>query len=80
MRAKVKNVPATELILTRVLDGFAQELVDASDEEVLQAARDLGMDPTLRESAAFAGVTYFARPQLSDFFDLEVRHKLPREE
>lgn len=76
MRAKVKKV-STETTLMRVLDALAQEAIDASDEEVTQAATDLRMDPTKPDSAAFAGVTYFARPQLSDFFDIEASPRLP---
>ena len=75
MRTKVTKRPA-ELALTRVLDALAQELIDASDEEILDATRSLGMDPTMRESSAFAGITYPARPRLSDFFDLDLRKKL----
>jgi hypothetical protein len=75
MRAKVKKDPS-ELVLTRTLDAFAKELIDASDEEILEVAKDLAMDPRTRESAAFAGVTYPARWQLSDFFDLEASKQL----
>jgi hypothetical protein len=74
MRAKVKRDPS-ELVLTRTLDAFAKELIDASDEEILEVAKDLGMDPTTRESAAFQGVTYPARWQLSDFFDVQAPQK-----
>ena len=70
MRAKVKN-DSSELVLTRTLDAFAQELIDASDEEIVEVAKSLGMDPTARSSAAFQGVTYPARWQLSDFFDVQ---------
>lgn len=76
MRAKVTKASA-ESALARVLDSLAQELIDVPDEEIVEAAKSLGMDPRARESAAFAGVTYPARPQLSDFFDLEARQKLP---
>jgi hypothetical protein len=75
MRTKVKK-PSPELALTRVLDALARELIDTTDEEILAAAKDLRMDPSKRESAAFAGLTYFARPQLSDFFDLPEARKL----
>jgi hypothetical protein len=69
MRTKVKTI-TSEMKLTRILDAFAQELVDTSDDEISAAATDLGMD--LRKgSSAFAGVTYPARPQLADFFDVE---------
>jgi hypothetical protein len=70
MRTKVKRA-SPEAALMRVLDALAQEAIEASDEEVAAAATDLRMDLNERESAAFAGLTYFARPQLSDFFDVE---------
>ena len=70
MRTKVRR-PSADVALTRILIALEQELIDASDEEVMQAAKDLGMDPTMRESAAFAGLTYTGQPQLSDFFDME---------
>jgi hypothetical protein len=76
MRTKVNRTSA-EAALARVLDALIQELIDVSDEEIVDAAKSLGMDPRARESAAFAGVTYPARPQLSDFFELEGRPKLP---
>jgi hypothetical protein len=68
---------STETVLARVLDALAHELIEASDAEILEAAESLGMDLGMPESAAFAGVTYPGRPQLSDFFDLQVRQKLP---
>lgn len=74
MRTKVKKV-SSEVTLTHILDALARELIDASDEEILEAAKDLGMDVKMRESAALAGVTYAAKPQLSDFFDLELPDK-----
>jgi hypothetical protein len=70
MRTKVK-VSSPASALNRVLDGLEHEIVDASDEEILAVARELGMDPQSRESAAFAGVKFPSRPQLSDFFDLD---------
>jgi hypothetical protein len=75
MRAKVKRIAPVQA-LTRILEALGQELIDATDEEILAAARELRMDPTRKHSAAFAGLTYFARPQLSDFFDLEAHAKL----
>ena len=54
MRTKVAVVTA----LDRVLDGLADELIAASDEEILAAARELGMDPSMRGSAAFLGLKY----------------------
>ena len=75
MRTKVKK-GSPDLVLTHILDAFARELMDVSDEEILDAAKDLGMDPGTRTSAAFAGVTYPARPQLSDFFDMDLPKRL----
>jgi hypothetical protein len=54
MRTKVAVITA----LDRVLDGLAEELIAASDEEILAAARELGMDPGMRGSAAFLGLKY----------------------
>jgi hypothetical protein len=71
MRTKLKRV-SPETALLRVLDALAREAIEASDAEVAEAASDLRMDLNSRESAAFAGLTYFARPQLSDFFATEV--------
>ena len=47
-----------------------------SDEELIEAAKDLGMNTEMRNSAAFAGLKYPAKPQLSDFFEFEVCRKL----
>lgn len=66
-----------ETALTRILDVLECELLDASDDEILAAAKELGMDPTRKDSAAFAGITYPERPQLRDFFDLDPRGTLP---
>ena len=70
MRTKVK-VALPEVVLTRILEAFGQELIDASDEEILEAARDLGMDLQMKGSAAYAGLTFPAKWLLSDFFDVE---------
>ena len=75
MRTKMTRV-SPETVLLRVLDALAQEAIEASDAEVSEAAMELRMDLNSRESAAFAGLTYFARPQLSDFFDVEVSKAL----
>ena len=72
MRAKVIGAAAPAWVLTRMLEALESELIEASDEEVLEAARALGMNPGMRGSAAFAGLKYFAKPQLSDFFEFEL--------
>ena len=63
-------------VLARILDAFAQELVGVSDEEILEAAQDLGMDPGMKGSAAFLGVIHARPRQLSDIFDLDELKRL----
>jgi hypothetical protein len=65
------TAPTDETALARILDAFGRELIEAPDEEVREAARELGMNLSMKESAAFAGLTYPSRPQLSDFFEIE---------
>jgi len=51
--------------LERVLLAFEHEVIDASDEEILAAARELGMNPAMKGSSAFFGVTllvHFGKP------------------
>ena len=64
MRTKVAVVTA----LDRVLDGLAGELLAASDEEIIAAARELGMDPAMRGSAAFLGLKYAIPTRPAHFF------------
>jgi hypothetical protein len=63
--------------LERILDALAEDLVESTDEELLQAARDLGMDPTMRGSAAFIGIKYPTAWQLSHFFEISAHPALP---
>jgi hypothetical protein len=67
---------SAEVGLSRILDGFAQELTVVSDPEILAAAKDLGMDLSMKESAAFAGITFPARPKAADFFDIDQLKRL----
>jgi hypothetical protein len=67
---------SAEVGLSRILDGFAHELTVAADAEILAAAKDLGMDLSMKESAAFAGITFPARPQAADFFDIDQLKRL----
>jgi hypothetical protein len=55
--------------LERVIETLAVDLVESTDEELLQVAKDLGMDPTMRGSAAFIGLKYPVVRELSDFFE-----------
>lgn len=63
--------PSPEAALSRVLAGLERELVEASDEEIVQAAEDLGMNLRMKGSAAFIGLVHAIPKRLSDFFDLE---------
>jgi hypothetical protein len=42
--------------LERLIHGLEQELLSAPDEEFVAGARDLGMNPDMKGSAAFIGV------------------------
>ena len=57
--------------LTRALDALEEDLLEASDEEILQVATDLGMNPAMRGSAAFQGLKFPAQPKIADFFNLD---------
>ena len=73
MRTKVATIQQAAGF-ERVLEALGQELIESTDEELLQAAKDLGMDPTMRGSAAFMGLKYPAIPRMSDFFEMPVLH------
>ncbi len=60
-----------EVALAWILQALERELIDASDEEILEVAKDLGMDPDMKLSAAFRGLTYPSSWQLSDFFEID---------
>ena len=57
--------------LGRILDQLDRELIEASDEDIMEAARDLGMNPMMKGSAAFFGLRVPAQAQFADFFDSE---------
>ena len=67
MRRDLKRV-APELALERLIEALAAELIEATDEEILEAAKDLGMDPRMKGSAAFIGIRYPGRHEIGDFF------------
>jgi hypothetical protein len=45
-----------------------QELVDATDAEIREAAQELGMDLDMKGSAAFAGLKFPAKARFSEYF------------
>ena len=57
--------------LGRILDQLDRELIEASDEDILEAARDLGMNPMMKGSAAFLGLRVPAMAHFAAFFDGE---------
>ena len=68
MRTPVKAEPVRAL--ERVLDALEAELIEATDQDVLEAAHSLGMDPLTKGSAAFVGLKYPAVRGLADFFEV----------
>lgn len=52
------------LTLERILLALERELLEASDEEIIAAARELGMNPAMKGSAAFMGLKYGYAAQL----------------
>ena len=56
------NVPP-EVGLERVIHGLEAELLAAPDEEFVAGARDLGMNPEMKGSAAFVGVKTYLNPE-----------------
>jgi hypothetical protein len=62
--------------LGRILDQLDRELIEASDEDILEAARDLGMNPMMKGSAAFLGLQFLS---FAEFFDGDAPRSLLRE-
>jgi hypothetical protein len=58
--------------LERIIDLLAWELVAVSDEEILEAAKELGMKPMMKGSAAFIGLQIPASPDFTEFFDPDI--------
>jgi hypothetical protein len=50
-----------ELGLERVLAALEQDLLLATDEEILDVATEMGLKPDMRGSIALAGVTFTAQ-------------------
>jgi hypothetical protein len=78
VQTQMKSVFPQEA-LERVLAGLERELIEATDEEVLEAARDLGMKPEMKGSAAFLGLRYSAALRAEDFFDTAFLRRLSKE-
>jgi hypothetical protein len=72
MRQQPAAISSPVAALARVLDALEQELVDASNEDILEAAGDLGMKLMMKGSAAFMGLNSPSTARLTDFFDPEM--------
>jgi hypothetical protein len=51
-----------EIRLERILLALGVEVAEATDEEVLAAAADVGMKPMMKGTAAFIGLKRFVLP------------------
>ena len=61
--------------LQRVLVALEREVLQASDEEVRQAAQDAGIDPDMKGSIVWVGITFPAKVRMEEIFDIEVLRK-----
>jgi hypothetical protein len=57
MHTKI-NLAWAEASLSRILDAFEQEILEISEEEIMEAAKELGMKPDMKGSAAFIDLKY----------------------
>lgn len=65
--------------IERLIQGLEQELLAAPDEEFLAGARELGMNPQMKGSAAFLGVKHLS-PQLLSALGAAYRARMERED
>jgi hypothetical protein len=76
MRTKMKTV-SPPLQLARILLALEQELIDATDEDIMEAAADLGMNPRMKGSAAFLGIKFSDKMRMADFFEVDSSRNTP---
>jgi hypothetical protein len=62
-----------------LVSALEQELLLASDEEIMAAATQLGMNPTMQGSAAYAGLKYPTQMHLADFYGAAAHHLMRRD-
>ena len=48
--------PRPEQVLERILEALEIGLIAATDDEIMEAAKDLGMNPAMKGSAAFGDI------------------------
>lgn len=75
MRTQMKHT-FPEDALERVLRSLESELIEATDEEILAAAKELGQNPMMKGSIAFAGVMFSHRSLFAEFMDREMWKRL----
>lgn len=51
-----------EVALERILEALEAGLIAARDDEIMDAAKDLGMNPAMKGSAAFADLRFLLVP------------------
>jgi len=56
------SAPRPEVALERILEALEAGLIVARDDEIMDAAKDLGMNPAMRGSAAFADIRFLLAP------------------
>jgi hypothetical protein len=64
-----KKRSAADRSLDRILAALEAELVAASDDEIVEVARDLGMNLAMKGSAAFIGLKYPSRADVRAYFE-----------
>jgi Fe-S-cluster formation regulator IscX/YfhJ len=64
----MNNIPPY-VRLERVLDGFSDDLVAASDDEILAAAASLEIKPLMKGSAAYFGMKSLYAPYREGLFE-----------
>jgi hypothetical protein len=57
------SAPRPELALERILAALEAELIAARDDEIMDAAKDLGMNPAMKGSAAFTDIRILLAPR-----------------
>jgi hypothetical protein len=71
-----KAAASAERAFERVLVALERELVATTDEEISEAARDLGMNLAMKGSAAFIGLKYPSGMALRDWFGADDLQRL----
>ena len=68
---RLSSASNAEEAFERLLAALETELIAATDAEIADAARDLGMNLEMKGSGAFIGLKYPSRTDLAAFFDTD---------